>query len=173
MKDSLPDKLSELLEVAINDLLSLDRDKYIPIWDQWHTPGQTWRQALAEMDENIEIDSKDNIPCAVCLAGAVIANSVGASPTSFIDVTEDVTFGDNHLIDEHDLIQKLMALDFLRSGSIARACTTMGIELTLEQEAHFDSMYYNTGCAFTDWPTAENHMEKMSKLVTELKEIGL
>ena len=180
-KNALPDKLSELLETAIDDLLSLDRDKYIPTWDQWHTPGQGLGhgqghdQAITEMDadENTEIDNKDNIPCAVCLAGAVIANLDGASPSSYVDVVEDVAFGDNHLIDDGDLLKKLFAIDELRAGSIWRACTTMGIELTHEQEAHINSAYYNLGCTFLDWPSAEAHMAKLRTMVTELKEIGL
>ena len=160
-KNALPDKLSELLEVAINDLLSLDREKYTPTWDHWHTP---------------PIDP-DKGKCAVCLAGAVIANLDDTSPTSYIDVTEDVTFADNHLIDDADLLRKLLALDELRSGSIARACDTMEIELSLEQTARIQCTYHtyynNMGASFLDWPSAETHIEKLRIMVAELKEMGL
>ena len=57
---SLPDTLSGLLATAIDDARQLDRTLYHPRSGEWHT---AW----------------EHRPCQVCLAGSVIAGSLGAS----------------------------------------------------------------------------------------------
>ena len=57
---SLPDTMSGLLATAIDDARQLDRTLYHPRCGEWHT---AW----------------EHRPCQVCLAGSVIAGSLGAS----------------------------------------------------------------------------------------------
>ena len=57
-----PDTLGELLTLALDDLGSLDRDLYCALSSDWHNP--------------FGLDGL----CGVCLAGAVIAGTLGAEP---------------------------------------------------------------------------------------------
>jgi len=59
MEDTLPDTLSGLLTLALDDLAKCDADlRYIVDMGSWHEPDRQGR-------------------CAVCLAGAVMAKSLG------------------------------------------------------------------------------------------------
>lgn len=58
---SLPDQPSKLLELALNDLEQVENDpRYDINMGQWHNPHET--------------------ACSVCLAGAVMAGTLGAAP---------------------------------------------------------------------------------------------
>ena len=60
MNSPLPDKLSDLIEVALRDLEAVENDeRYTVNMDWWHRPGDT---------------------CLVCLAGSVMAKSLDVSP---------------------------------------------------------------------------------------------
>lgn len=98
MDQELPDKLSNLLELALADLAKVEADKrYVVNMDLWHIPtyGGDIYPAL----------------CRVCLAGAVIAGSLGGNirkhlvPYNFDEKTKS----------------KLFAIDCLRSGMIDTA----------------------------------------------------
>lgn len=85
----LPNKLSELIRVALADLESVEGDpRYLVDMQRWHHP-----------------DFKKNT-CQVCLAGSVMAKTLGATIDQF------KTYGD--YFQGH----KLIALDFVRSGHL-------------------------------------------------------
>ena len=61
-----PDKLSDLIELAISDACKLDHNAYMPNFNTWHLPGPNKEK------------------CMVCLAGAVIAGTLGCSTETWI-----------------------------------------------------------------------------------------
>lgn len=66
-KDRLPDKASELILLALKDLEACERDDdYEICMGEWHSPMLI---DPAESEEEV---------CAVCLAGSVMAKSLGA-----------------------------------------------------------------------------------------------
>jgi ribosomal protein S27AE len=91
----LPNKMSELIMVAIKDLKKIEKSKYYAInMGVWHEP---------------------NGKCTVCFAGSVMAKTLGvdrrlyAYPSSFSEETR----------------AKLEALDYLRKGEIQNAHSRM------------------------------------------------
>lgn len=89
-KKKLPKKLSDLIEVALHDLEACEKsDEYTVDMGRWHYP------------------SPDS-PCEVCLAGSVMAQTLGTK-TSRIACPGD--FGG-------DVQQALHALDEVRHGPI-------------------------------------------------------
>lgn len=92
MKSKLPDKASDLLELALNDLEACEQDKenYQVTMSQWHT------------GEDI---------CRVCLAGSVIAKSLNIP--KWLKTNPDKF--------DRGIRRKLKALDALRLGDIESA----------------------------------------------------
>ncbi len=84
---TLPDKPSELITLALNDLLKVEKDKRYKIdMDTWHTP---------------------NGKCAICLAGAVMAKSLGAD----IHMSSTPAYAGSNT-------NKLCALEWFRLGVV-------------------------------------------------------
>lgn len=94
----LPDKLSDLLELALNDASKLNRDRYSMDSDVWHRNAQE------------RYDGK----CGVCLAGAVMARTLKVPHRATCEL-------DNVSNDERRLYDKLAAIDFARMGRIDEA----------------------------------------------------
>lgn len=93
----LPEKLSDLLELALKDLAKVERSKkYIVDMLDWHLPLK-------------------NGKCKVCLAGAVLAKTQKL-PLN-VDFT-DITLGDD---------SKFYALDDIRRGRIRSALVSMNL----------------------------------------------
>lgn len=97
-KVSLPDKPSELIRAALADLEKAEMDnRYKVEMSQWHLPGY-------------------NGQCLVCLAGAVMAHSLGATDVEFCTPP-----------DFEDECEKLKAIDDFREGIIDYALERLGI----------------------------------------------
>ncbi len=101
----LPDKLSELLKLAIKDLLETEKDKrYSVDMDSWH-----------------EYDPRANV-CYVCLAGAVITQTIKL----------DFTTQCNLIHPHYDIpgietnIDQLLAINSARLGEINQAISLLG-----------------------------------------------
>src|SRR5687767_4349571 len=91
MAKRLPDKPSDLILLALHDLEAVEKDeRYRVNMYAWHDP---------------------NGRCSVCLAGAVMAGTLGASPNVH---RAPFMFDD-------DTRWKLRSLDALRAGSISEA----------------------------------------------------
>ena len=87
----LPDKASELIRLAVNDLIAVEANPTYRIdMGTWHS-GWSYTQ-----------------PCLVCFAGAVMANTCKVH-------TSSVVYPDNF---DRDTSSKLSALDFFRVGDI-------------------------------------------------------
>lgn len=101
---TLPDKLSELIRVAIGDLEKCEVDPLYEIdMHRWHYPSIS--------------------RCCVCLAGACLAMSVG------IDPSEQFTFGD---VEDHEYGRHFIALDYARVGNVQCALMELGIDYTTQ-----------------------------------------
>ena len=85
-----PKRLSDLVELAVNDARRLDRSVYEPRAAVWHTP-----------------DVEDPTKCKVCLAGAVIAGTLHRLPSERFDF--------NQISDAW--AKALDVLDLVRDGS--------------------------------------------------------
>lgn len=90
--------LHELLALALDDFeKALGDPKYGVGMGYWHNPGLIDRQPEV---------------CTVCLAGSVVAKTLGADPTRAVDPEED--FGGA-------IRRRLLALNCLREGFVAEA----------------------------------------------------
>ena len=90
----LPDKLSELLRLAIGDLIKVRADpRYEVYMTDWHWPSH-------------------NGKCRVCLAGSVLAKSFELDPAQKVVWGTDI---------DKETQNKLMALNELRCGYIEDA----------------------------------------------------
>ena len=103
-EEKLPDKLSELMELAFKDLLHCVELGYEVDMGSWYV-------------ENPKADR-----CSVCLAGAVLARVCHFSHG--IDVRYEMQPRD---LDE-DSCNKLNAIDSARSGNLCYACHYLGID---------------------------------------------
>ena len=94
-EQAVPKKLSEAIRMAIKDGRALDPELYKPHWMYYHLGNSD----LGDGD----LEEK----CHVCLAGAVIAGTLGAAPE------------DSHTIVEQTSEWKLVlyALDYVRTGA--------------------------------------------------------
>ena len=92
----LPTKPSELIRLALADLRACERDdRYVVDMGDWHRPSMDDREV-----------------CRVCLAGAVLAQTLGL-PREHAISTEDLAgYGSS-------VQGALLALDFFRRGEIA------------------------------------------------------
>ena len=99
MPPKLPDKLSDLILVAIADLTKAERSpRYRIDMATWHRP---------------------NAQCAVCLAGAVMAFT--------LRIPKEQHILPDHTSTKHSR-SKLLALDEIRCGRVRWALNTMGIK---------------------------------------------
>ena len=93
MTNKLPDKLSDLIDVALADLEACEADpRYVIDMDEWHYPNRRGH-------------------CAVCLAGSVMAQRLGASVDTWV-TPEDF---------DHETCSSLSALNSLLCGDIFEA----------------------------------------------------
>lgn len=101
IKRELPDTLSELLTVALDDLLKIEKRKHYKVrMDRWHD----YRRA------------KD--VCEICLAGSWLANATDIprvwdrTPSMFADTR---------------LSNRMWALEYVRVGNVTAAMEKLGI----------------------------------------------
>lgn len=97
----LPDKLSKLLQVAMEDLELCENDpRYVIDMRDWHNP---------------------NGQCAVCLAGSVMAKSLGEDPNDpYVSIN-------NY---NSELQNKMLALNNIRCGEFALAFNNLDHDFT-------------------------------------------
>jgi hypothetical protein len=107
----LPDKLSDLIEVAVKDLEAVEQDPhYVVNMDTWH------RAEAQEFRIGQQVFEKE--PCTVCLAGAVMAKTL-----------EVPRYWSKNPVDfrgENSTEDKLIALDLVRRGFIDGALRQLG-----------------------------------------------
>lgn len=147
-EDNLPSKASELIRLALSDLRKVEAadNVYVVDMGQWHEPGGVG-------------DSR----CAVCLAGAVVAQSLGLDPGErFVDHVK----GMPHSIDE-----KTSALNEFRKGEVDNGMYYLlgGDDYELNEEL-FQGMFRHVP-HYTDHTKEEFHAA-MEKLAADLAALG-
>lgn len=100
----LPNKPSALLSMAMKDLERVERDgRYVIDMQKWHMP------------------RADGSLCSICMAGAVLTKhmdpkDICANPEGIFDLPTTM---------------KLMAIDFMRCGSVRDACHMLGHDVVI------------------------------------------
>lgn len=108
--NTLPDKPSELIRVALADLKKCEEDKKYRIdMSEWHAPTHV-RCAKENLDEYY---------CTVCLAGAVMGQTLEVPVDRYASSTS-ARFDENTK-------DKLQAINCFRVGQIRQALTLMGL----------------------------------------------
>mgnify|MGYP003704073883 FL=1 len=147
----LPDKMSDLLELAIKDAQSLDPNVYILHMDMWHHP---------DLDTNT---------CYVCLAGAVMAKELGDKPSQSIIPSDHTTV----------VTEKLTAINKLRVGDVYTAAVLLNCSKQKLQkigELQFNNDSFEKACnhakRFSHKPWHDNWSAHLN-LVKVLREHNL
>jgi len=112
---SLPNLPSVLIRLALDDLEAVERDPRYVVWmGMWHQPISNGRF--------LNYFQTDRDVCAVCLAGAVMARSLGFSPDQ--DLTPSQVPSE---------VRSLHSLDYFRTGAVAEALEHLGFQLPPNQ----------------------------------------
>jgi hypothetical protein len=143
LRSKLPKKPSKLIRLALRDLEKTEVDSnycvYMPVW---HQP-----------------DGRSGV-CYVCFAGAVMAKrfklppDIDVSPASITRL--GFTFEDRY---------RLQALNLFRTGSVAEALATLGLERPARLRAGYNIADY-------DFDPKKFH-KQMHKLADRLEKHGL
>ena len=142
-----PEKLSQLIVLAIKDARKLDRKTYTPDCWVWHIPGR-------------------NNKCRVCLAGAVIAGTLGENPTTAWE-TDDIP-GESKAWHA-----ALYAIDSARSGDWSLALNTLGMECSDATMKKLKKIRRPNGVHFSTWAELRKHLVSMTRCARELEQLGL
>lgn len=139
----LPNKPSELITVALDDLRRCEEDaRYaINMWATWHAP-------------SFQNDGSATDVCYVCMAGAVMAQTLGE------DIDTNI-FPSSY---DTGLQNKLSAIDELRCGNISLAL--MSLELSPSAIPDRDIVSYRE-------ETVDQFHKQMHAFAQDLKEVGL
>lgn len=136
----LANKLSSLLRQAVADLRAIEKNKvYTVDMDRFHYPALGFNKTART--------------CHVCLAGAVMARTLGANPKARMDPFEY----------SRDTEAKLNALDALRRGQITEAMRKIGDFTRTFRDV--DVIEYSEG--------PELFKEQMEELAEHLRLVGL
>lgn len=139
----LPNKMSDLIEVALEDLTKVEADqRYRVRMNDWHVPPHSGETR-----------------CAVCFAGAVMAKSLDAAIAS-------ESFPDDY---EEDTGRKLSALDQVRVGWVSEALRIMHEDAD-EYHAHEELNDFRV-VSYAEDPA--RWREDMVAIVARLREEGL
>ena len=105
---TLPTHPSRLIRVALADLSAIEADdRYVVDMSEWHRPAYD--------------DDRGRKVCSVCLAGAVLAKTVGVPHKQTISTAD---------LDQYDRVEgRLRALDFFRLGEISAGLEMLGYDV--------------------------------------------
>ena len=138
-----PRRLSDLIEMAIREARSLDRDIYEPNAGEWHLPsGQT---------------------CIVCLSGAIIARTLGE------DHEREAVPEDYH---EEEWTKALFALNEVREGEYGHALIFMGKKLPEPPEDFRWRYPQPRNQDFQTWEELDDHMASLEDALQVLRGNG-
>ena len=152
------DKPSELLQVAIQDIKSLDREVYMPDAFNFHNPTRltTGENGLGNR-------------CLVCDAGAVIAGTLNGTPSANL-------FPGKY---EPAIEARLCAIDSLRRGSVLGAMHAMNLVDGRNPERSFAKIEADTAhieppamFGFWGWDDMDRHVQSLERFAGELSEAG-
>lgn len=144
---ALPDKPSALLTLALDDLEVIEKDpRYEVVMSRWHEPDPLGRGK-----------------CSVCLAGAVIARSLGGDHLRYLQ--PDMFSPDDH--------HKLRALDGFRAGSYRAALHMLNVGAVATEEAAEELHRAGLGCYYNYRDSPTGFKERMRMVAAKLGERGL
>lgn len=152
-----PPNLSDLLDLAIGDARNLDRARYKPIWMTWHRPSP--------------LDGK----CMVCLAGAVIAGTLGCSTRTSIDIaTSESADAQSTTITDKRWRRALWALDSAREGHWLEAFKALhGAYPNDELYEAVEAVPTPANTEFHDWSQLDTHLDSLAACASRLRELNL
>ena len=152
-----PEKLSDLIDLAVGDARNLDPETYMPNCWAWHEP----QPALGRR-------------CLICVAGAVIAGTLG------IDRGTEVVLGKSETgkVDCDEIAddawrRALMALEHAREGKWKDAIETRGQQADTEQTDEMNAIPPPTSKQFNDWKSFDAHIGSLADRAARLRGIGL
>ena len=140
----LPDKLSELIKLAVSDARKLDKLVYIPEYASWHRP-------------------HDGL-CSVCFAGVVMAGTLGCSPKK---IKYQYSFSP-------DTELKLGVLERCRRGDWCGAVEELGLPIEDRLHHLFNSREFdrNPDSCFVSWSEFDRFLNGMLVRADKLAEAG-
>ncbi len=145
VKKSLPNKMSDLLEVAVDDAQKCNADpKYVLNMSRWHTPAYG--------------------VCHVCLAGSVIAKTLEGKPSEEYDI--DLDF-------EGKLPDKLDAIDSMRCACFMQAAYTLKIKLTTLQAGTIAKLQDSLRLRVSKMKDGRYSWGTYKWVIKKLREVGL
>ena len=155
-----PEKLSDLIDLAIADTRRLDHNRYVPDWSVWHRPRP--------------LDDK----CMVCLAGAVIAGTLGCALETRIEIASDMAEPGSTTIADKRWRNALWALDSARKGSWNSACRALhGIGIGIDPEDELaealDELPPPLHSEFKSWRELAIHLDSLASRANDLRKLGL
>lgn len=158
----LPSKPSELIRVALKDLRKAERSKkYVIDMGTWHEPHGDWEfNPDKGYDEYVP-----NGKCTVCLAGSVIAGTLGVSPKKD---AEPLDFGAKTRA-------ALRALNYFREGSIDSAFAALRISEAKQQAAReaLDLLGFYYEETFYDEAAPDAFHVRLGAIAGVLESVGL
>lgn len=152
-----PKKLSDLIDLAIADARKLDQNRYAPTWCKWHQP-----------------DPGDG-KCMVCLAGAVIASTLGCALQTHIDIaTSDTAEPGSTIITDKRWRNALCALDSARDGDWGCAYRALhDVHPDDELGDALDELPRPERSEFESWEELTIHLDSLGNLANDLRKLGL
>lgn len=158
----LPNTLSALLRLAVEDARKLDRTKYEPLYSCWHYPPA------------VQIPTGIQPPCRVCTAGALIAGTLGYAPDRSFEFSGSyrITFAPDDY--------RLMAVERVRQGNVPSALVEMKHSRTVAGEPPLPVFiarewedWKPRARAFKDWIAFDEHLSSIEELAERLERAGL
>lgn len=154
----LPNTLSALLFLAVEDARTLDRTQYEPRYSFWHHPVAVQRPTGIQP------------ACRVCTAGALIAGTLGYAPETKFE------FSDQYTPDEF----RLLAVERVRMGNVPGALGDMETSRILAGEPAGPAWnrlewedWKPRSPAFRTWFGFDEHLSSIETLAKRLERAGL
>ena len=151
-----PEKLSDLIELAIRDARALNRETYVPNHCVWHSPAP-------------------NNQCKVCLAGAVIAQTLERRPEAKVTAAsaESALNDGSEPVESTAWRNALHAIDDAREGDWWGALDALNINVDQTTAEKLEKVSAPEECHFNSWTEFARHLDSISECAQELREIGL
>lgn len=150
---ALPDKPSELILLALEDLKQAIKDGCVVDMSSWHYTQSLQGQTIDA--DGLLVEEYTKSVCQVCLAGAVmrrgVEDNISCQPTFFPKKVE----------------YKLLALDYFRVGNVLTGVERMGLPYSDDLNAIHNT---TTICYYKNSP--KRFRQDLTKLAKRLAKIG-
>ena len=150
-----PERLSDLITLAIADARRLDRSLYEPNSEVWHEP-------------------RDDA-CLVCLSGCVIAGTLEAPRIEVVirqaSLPEDDT--NTAVVGNEEWREALEALDHGRRGEWRLAMSTRSMRVEEETAARLQRIPPPVPRWFRGWPMFDAHLASLKERAATLRLAGV